>query len=434
MESALIYSVLIVAPLLVGFMFRARILFSPGLLMFLFFFFLVYGVAGVYTAYNYSSDVVKLGLILNRRDHYILYAFFCVLASFFVGLLGYFYGRKVVVFGFNEKQDLKVSDVNFFFFISIASLLIYARQYGGLTNALEMSAVIRSGHYDNQVGSFTFFKYFIPSVLFSLLGYFLFLCRDKSLKNLVLLGFCLVYCLIAFSFMGGRTRIAGIFLMIFFFYSVYTSEGVKVFRVFFVGLAAFLIIVPIVLYGKQFFSSMAKDKYSQAESFNRESVLESIGGYFSHRVYAVEASLDNFHARNEIHKFDDFFKSPLFFIPERLTGIEKPKSISYQSTADLTGISESTMPPGIVAYGIYGAWLPGLLLVSFAFGFFPGVFDRAVQSSNKALLPFLIPLIFYWFFYVSTGDPRIVVNAMVFFLLVPAWFVSLFVLRRFLAR
>lgn len=104
MDSALIYLVLIVAPLLVGFIFRARILFSPGLLMFLFFFFLVYGVAGVYTAYNYSSDVVKLGLIIDRHDHYIFYAFFCVLISFFVGLLGYFSGRKVPAFDFVEKN------------------------------------------------------------------------------------------------------------------------------------------------------------------------------------------------------------------------------------------------------------------------------------------------------------------------------------------
>ena len=142
-------------------------------------------------------------------------------------------------------------------------------------------------------------------------------------------------------------------------------------------------------------------------------------GYFSHRTYAIEAALKNFNETHYLYWFKDNFLSIFYLIPERLTGIVKPDSISPYNTEVLTGIYEATIPPGIIAYGIYSLWIPGFIIAAIIYGSIFGLVDSFFNKyfSQKYLLIIILPIIVVWGLYGSTGDFKIIINSFSYIML-----------------
>ncbi len=403
---------------------------SAGFFFLIFGYILIYGGSGAYSDYDFeiSRSIYKT---FDRNDLSLkALAAFVILLSFFIAILGFWSGVRVnIIERLNSRFSSRVyfSASNISLFLCVVFIYIYISQYGGFERALYAAAAIRSGHNDVDVGAkLTFVKYLMPIGIFPLLSYVFQYVRTKEKKYLVFAVFAFFILAVALILMSGRTRIV-IALMSIFLVTHYASGGGSIsFRFLIVKILPLVVAASfVVIYGKVIFSNLSNFNVDSSlitqianDSDNDNfDLISSLLGYFSHRTYSVEVALNKVFSAGEMQYFKDAFLFPTYFIPERLTGVIKHDSISYLNTQNLTGIYDSMIPPGLVAYGLYGLWMPGVILVSFLYGFFYGMVDRALKNDNGVISIITIPLLFVWLGYGFSGDPRVFANSIVYIIL-----------------
>ena len=212
--------------------------------------------------------------------------------------------------------------------------------------------------------------------------------------------------------MAGRGRFVFLFLHLLLFYSVVRGFKVGGFKV----IGSIMVVLPgialIILYGKTFFSSLkalASGETIQQISYERSEPIYDILRNVEHRVVSTDVAVQLFGQQNMTY-FYDFIMSPFFLIPSRLFGIEKPDSIAYLNTYNIMGIYESTIPPGLVGYGLYSLSFIGVVIVALSYGML-GSFADSVRGQTAGFQSKVIyvGLSFLLFFQAFTGEPRVFV-------------------------
>ena len=385
-------------------------------------FLITYGLSGWYGDLNYQDDLQIYPNFIRNDLTYIVSAIL-ILLSYFFSLLGYRFSKKLKIKKTNFQLNKLTLASNISFILMLLFISAYILQYGGLSKALNTAAAIRSGYGELETsGNLTFTKYLMPIGVFPFLTYAYLTFIDKKKNYFIPFLLSAAFLFLALTLMSGRTRI--VMYLIAFSLMLFMSSKKKL-SLFDIAKFSPLAVVGgfVIIYGKKLFSSIESIRNGESISSIIDSVegdtsfFGSLVGYFTHRVYSVEIALDQLSNSNHgLYFFKDSFYLPLYFIPERLTGISKPDSISYHNTELLTGIYDSMAPPGILAYGLYSLWIPGMFIIAFLYGAGFGYIDRLLieNFNNKKILIILLPLLFVWALYGSTGDTRIFVNGVIY--------------------
>lgn len=322
--------------------------------------------------------------------------------------------------------------------LSALCILIYSSQYGGLLPALKDAAMIRAGGGDDLLqtdGNFLFLKYLIPVSAFSLLGLAA-LRLEYGYSNALLTIVCTAVVILGFLMMAGRNRFLGLGLALFILYfSTLRASAKFTPKRMLIVLGALCVGYFVLLYGKQFFASMSADSVSQAFEQRVANVGDDdnfkILQNFEHHYASIGAADAYAYGPKGMRYFVDVINAPLSILPTRLVGMEKPVPISVFNTYMITGVYDSRIPPGLIAFGVYSLGYFGVLLVMTVYGYLLGLLDVALSQPGfkRIIVPWLIVT-----FVVSggSGDPRVLMYA-----LLPALFACVLVFplrKRFVFR
>lgn len=382
----------------------------------------IYGLSGFFSYYSLEGDQLAYTSFSREGSTFIITQIL-VFISYIFSILGYFFVIKLkertVHSSFFVEKDIAISSfismLLCFFFV-----LIYISQYGGLFNALASAAIIRSGFVE-QEAKLTFVKYLMPIGVFPFLYYGQQLILKKGIVNFVLFvsSFSIVF--LAFLLMGGRTRIVMYLLAFMLMYFLISKNAINLKKLGVYSAITFLSVF-FIQFGKQLFLSFSNilegEKISSVVAVNQKSFIDAFLGYFAHRTYSIETALIYIRDTNNLYWFKDNFNSLFFLIPERLTGISKPDSISFLNTQLIMGEYDSTVPPGILAYGVYSMWIPGMFMVAMFYGMVFAYLDKIYlrNKQNTLILIVVLPSIMVWTMYGSVGDVRIFINGCIYIL------------------
>ena len=388
----------------------------------------IYGLGGLFSIYWFEKDQIIYSS-LHREDSILIISQVLVFFSYIFSLFGYSLIFKIKA-GKNIKEKLFFNEQDIAFSSKVSLILcalfvlIYVSQYGGLFSALTYAAVIRSGYFEiEQNSKITFVKYLMPIGVFPFLYYGHQLILRKGFYNLIMFIISSGIVFLAFLLMSGRTRIVMYLFAFMLMYFLISKE-----RINFKKLCSYVLIFFLsgffIQFGKKFFLYFSNIVEEEKISFivsnpEQETVFESFFSYFTHRTYSIEAALTYVSDTNNLYWFKDNLNMFLFLIPERLTGISKPDSISFLNTQLIMGEYDSTVPPGILAYGVYSLWIPGMFLSALCYGIVFSYLDKyyLVNKKNTLSLVFIIPCLFIWAMYGSVGDFRIIINCCIYVLL-----------------
>ncbi|HHF2884601.1 TPA: O-antigen polymerase [Vibrio diabolicus] len=392
---------------------------------------IIYGL----TSFLITIDVLGVNTNNNQLDHFnfpSIYSLSLILISYVSCVVSYNYisfnNIKIPSHLTNERIDSIIFKSSFISLIlSFICVFAYSSQYGGITNAIKMAGIIRSGYGDDHLvgsGNTLFLKYLLPLCIYFGLSSFYFILKSKSRSYLKWVIFILItlYCAFCFLLMSGRGRIVLYLCQLIILYFYLKSDGkklsIKLIFILIIGLSLSLFVVN---YGKSFFNQLSNDSGISVSNVKNEndSNLLSFSEYYVHRVASIDVSI--FTPNQKYTYFYDLIYSPMYFIPERITGIKKPESISFVNTLNYIGIKDSIVPPGIVAYGYLSLGVLGVVLISIFVAGFLKLITVLFYNKENALIVVYVPAISYLGNYLFASDPRVTINAtvhLVIFLLI----------------
>ncbi len=309
-------------------------------------------------------------------------------------------------------------------FISILGIYVYSAQYGGVASTVAHITEIRAGV--KKGGNLVFFKQFMPYSFFASFLFGSMVLQDKLKENKLFLYSVFVISVIA-SVLGVTitgTRSPFLFYA-FIFYAAYSIKKKTFFSWSTVILSGFSFV--LILYGKELFWSIGafqdgigvmQERFVEAVQTQRE-----IGSGFEfyrflrNFVYPVHSLDAAFNAKYDLRLFLDWIYGIMQWIPERLTGIEKPLTVGQYNTYHITGYLTGRptgvpygIPPGMLAFGIYSLSWPGLILVGFLYGWVGRFLQTVLNNHITSIywMIFIYPLIaVMWLDFLAAGDPRI---------------------------
>ncbi|WP_426702078.1 hypothetical protein ACPPVV_03430 [Rhodanobacter sp. Col0626] len=302
--------------------------------------------------------------------------------------------------------------------LSVLCILVYSIQYGGLLAALKDAAMIRAGGGDDLLqteGNFLFLKYLIPIGAFSLLGLAT-LKLEYDYANILLTMVCTVVVVLGFLMMAGRNRFLGLGLALFILY--FSTLGAKAKftpKRMLIILGALCVGYFVLLYGKQFFASMSADSVSQAfeqrlansNDDNQFKILQN----FEHHYASIGVADAYVYGPKGMRYFVDVINAPLSILPTRLVGMEKPVPISVFNTYMITGVYDSRIPPGLIAFGVYSLGYLGVPVLMIVYGYLLALLDRSmVQPGFKRII---VPWVIVTLVVAGgSGDPRVLMYSL----------------------
>jgi oligosaccharide repeat unit polymerase len=377
--------------------------------------------------YTLPAFVMSANLGVDGIEHtggfkfsiYDAQVLFAVFLGYFSTLVGFHSvsaqnnANRIIILWRSEKTILRIAI--FLLLFSCISVQIYASQFGGVMNAISQATLIRSSVAEG--GALVFFKHFMflsfcASYLLAALIFY-----QKRIKHklflysaFVISAICTV---VGVTITGGRAHLIIYFLT---FYLVQVIINKKIPWI--LTICLLLPSILFILYGKAFFFSLSGIKNgldTVVEMFiaGMESQSESSDGFrdlvnnFSYQIYSLKAALSFDYPQR---LFIDWYYGIITFLPERLLNIEVPETISPLNTAYITGTNEYTIPTGMFAFAIYSFSWPGLIFVSFVYGWI-GCFIETI-CYNHLLKAYWMPFIYVmlaqiWIDFFTSGDPGI---------------------------
>jgi|GEM_PF-6577008 len=322
-----------------------------------------------------------------------------------------------------------------FFIFAFLCTVLYTLQFGGPVEALSQASVIRSGHI--QAGPLAFLRKLLPTAQVATLLCFAFLVEKRwqdedrpdshLIRNAVIALLILSFSLLIYIQLLRSSRGA----IIIFFLIVYTSLVVRkgslmpILLLIVGGAASFFLMI-----GDDLFLSfralqdggglqdvwIALTGPSEPDMVTEETPL--LLGYFQqfqHLIPSLFGSLTVVPAQpDELRWFADWIYGVLSLLPESLIPIETPASVTVYNTYVLLGLWESTIPPGLLAFGVYSMWWPGLVIYCLAIGW-AGRFIQTVLLPSRVncfwRYVMYAQFIFVWAMGLVDGDPRLTVRS-----------------------
>ena len=318
--------------------------------------------------------------------------------------LGWFWGDYLQVRPFSlgfSQQGIK-NLVIIGLAIGITSYFLYVSTFGGIWNSILYGSAIRYGRVEIEsasTGRTEVFKYFVPALnmvfLYCMARVFAGVPLRRGYRTILLFSglFLLLYILSTAS----RGALAGLILAVIII-SIFQLEGrrINIFQgfcahVWFAWVSSIVIIVIIILYGKQLFWALPFLLTDGPDTFTKEFlVIHNVrtgGGVIvfrdtilreaAHGLSSLSAVIDHFMDKEAYLWFRDYWLLPQHMIPTKLLGLEKtvPPTVSAINTEIMQGQLLASSPPAILAMLIYNAGYPGILLM-----FFYGFLGRLVQN------------------------------------------------------
>ncbi|MBD2773235.1 hypothetical protein [Iningainema tapete] len=366
-----------------------------------------------------SSSATRFNNEFQVSDLQIALAIF---GGYFFILLG-FHSKTAENLG--KKIIIKSSSPTKVFLYAVCLLLfacfsiyIYSLQYGGFMVAISKANLIRAGAEER--GIFSFFKRFILCSFVSayLLGSYIFCQKIKKGKwAYIIFGISVIASIIAFLMSSSRAPLVNFILVFYLGYVLKTGKFSWLFTISFTWIAALFI-----FYGKAFFFSLTALPEGFTAFINRfveaNNSPDSLGFNVyellkQNFAYPVDSLYVAFHKVYNPRLFVDWYYSFISLVPEKLSNIEKPETISEINTRYLTQGNEYVIQPGLLAYGIYVMSWPGMMINCIVYGWF----GRYVQSilSNYLQKIFWMPFIYIliiqiWIDILLVGDPVLLIQ------------------------
>ncbi len=309
--------------------------------------------------------------------------------------------------------------------LSCLSIQIYSLQYGGFIDALSQTALIRSNAVES--GSLVFFKHFIMFSVFSsyILAAFAFDTRNRQQRFLirVTFGFSVVISIVGCMLSAGRLPLIYYFLNLYFAYVLKTKK-------FLLGLVIPLLglMVLFILYGKALFFSLSAipegfDAIKMAFSEAIDSQQSDSGGaaeLISNFIFAIDSLDTAFSSQYDWRLFIDWYYGFLSFLPEKVVGIAHPYSVTFYNTQYIAGDVDYSIPPGILASGIYSMSWPGLFIACFSYGWIGRYLQTILNNHISTILwmPYLyVATSQVWADFQVSGDPAMYLTINFWFLI-----------------
>jgi hypothetical protein len=300
------------------------------------------------------------------------------------------------------------------------SVIVYVRQYGGMIEALANASLIRSGVIEPT--SFSFFKKFLPAIPIASQLLFAKLCFDgkHSFTGWLMLIPLVLGSMGVFFLTASRGAIILYFISFYLAFLIYENRLTYKYIPIMLALG-----LSVIFFGDWFFSSLSlllEGQKAGAMRSENESLLVGLVHEFQFPYISIEVALkESLNKEYRFRWFYDVLYGLSSLMPEKLTGFESPDTIAYVNTDKLINTYESQIPPGLLAFSIYSAWWPGLLLGCATYGFIGRVLHQALSQNVTSAYwaPMLYSLLaLSWSHFTIRGEPRVFFQDYFFTLLV----------------
>ena len=367
----------------------------------------------------------------------ITIAYFSLIVGFYSTLARSLAKRVCIT---NRKSlSSNIFFICFIILVSFFSAWIYSQPFGGLLKVIQLAHAIRGAEVEGSL-TLDFFRRFIIGFQISTLFIFAILCNSykKRLKSViyVILLLSIIGCLFSFIQHAGRGNIISFFLLFYLTYVLYKQSY------------SFKWIIPIlllgcciVIFGKPFFGSLGylsigfdEFKINLTDNITRSFQLKIASNLlivdllkaFTHRIISLQTALGV--VSEDISRLRWFVDIPygiISLIPSRLTGIYNPPTIIAYNTYYISGVFETTVPPGWIAFGYYSLSWPGLFIAGFFYGFIGRYLQTVILQNYKKT--FWMPVAFVvtswmWGYGMQGGEPRLFLQCYFMFFVVLIYF------------
>ncbi|NOZ91466.1 MAG: hypothetical protein GXO60_09300 [Epsilonproteobacteria bacterium] len=347
----------------------------------------------------------------NYLDRFYSYKSFAVvsifLAFFFAGVNSVKYKkmsknilteRTITIFS-REINLLYIMGL-FLAFLSLASVFIYASQFGGMQRAIMAADAVRSGHGDEYWISKTYiFVYrFIPFSILAVIIYFL-LEKNRGFWAKIMLWVALGVVLFSrLALFKSKQAIVELLLLYLFYLSLKNKKSYLFHFMIFFLIAIFLI--P----GLE--SYLDTGKIVITSPMNILQAILNMLSFFNFDQTSLEFALNKDY---DLVYFEGIISGLRGkFIPMSwLTNLDNNTMI--MNTYFFYNAKEAIVPPGVVAFGYYNLGILGVMITGFFSGFLVKkieyFFINLVDYNPKFIIlyAFVLTKVFTW---VRTGIPR----------------------------
>ena len=392
---------------------------------------LVGGSGFLFPIYLYAYTQYGAGSLLSALV--VIIGYLSVASGYYSKLVRATASRVRFELSWKTSQTLPVAGL--LLCLSFISIVIYALQYGSLERAIKLAILIRGGEW-TESGPYVFMKHFMGFSCVSL-----FLVFTTTLKEGWRHRFALKAALGLFSCLGviltglltaGRGFIIELFLVLYLTLVLYKR---RLYIPFLLLIGAFAFI--FILVGKPFFHSLYRGEplgpiISLFHNFDFAAAYQRLWREFMHPYISLEAAIattGEFTPRF----FLDWIYALLCLAPERLIPFQPPETIAYLNTELVTGVRESVVPPGLLAFLWYSALLPGVIFGGVVFGAIGRWLDTVLGKNRRDPLGiglYVLAAFMWGGFMVMYSEPRVFFFAkltwLVFFfcaLLTSRWYV-----------
>ncbi len=361
-------------------------------------FFLNYKLLDLYTT-NYGID-----RFYSYKSFAIIFIFITI---FFLGVnsvrnikMSKYMLKERTIRILSKEYNLLVAIGLFLALLSLASIFIYASQFGGIQRAIEAADAVRSGHGDEYWISkqYIFVYRFIPFSILSIIIYFL-LEDNRGFWRWSILWIGLGVALFSrFSLFKSKQAIIEFLLLYLFYLSLKNRKSYLFhFGILFVFAIFFIPALESYLDTGKFTISNASNIF--------QSILNMLS-FFNFDQTSLEFAL---------HKNYDFvyFEGVISGLRGKIIPISWLTNMNantiFTNTFYFYGFKEAIVPPGIVAFGFYNLSVLGVIIVAFLSGFLVKKIDyffiNIVSYAPKFIIlyAFVMTKVFTW---VRTGIPK----------------------------
>jgi hypothetical protein len=371
----------------------------------------------------------------NVETAFAIFIGYLLIVASFYSKLARKYGQNIVI-KFRQSSIIYIYAI-FLCLFAMLALYITTLPLGGIFAAIAKSSAFRAG--EESSGDFGFFTRFLSAATFAcyiLLAYYV------STKNYTQGRFPkLFWFIVSFitAFTGFLTK-AGRFNIIAFlfgFYQIYILRNKKIpwitSIIFIITMSLFL------LYGKPLFASLSAlpdGLDAVIERFNELNTSGNREGFdfyeFMNNFYYPLFSLDTALTKDgyELRWFSDIIYGFLSLIPKVfLGGVKSPPSILYYNSVYILGPFDSegaSVPTGILAFGIYSMWWPGLVIICLFYGWIGGLLQTILNKYLNSIfwMPHFYTIVAQQWAIFMTADPETFLQSQ-FMLLISCCFLLL---------
>ena len=372
--------------------------------------------------------VVPLSFILNDNIFFLKYKLldlyienhgidrfysFLSFSTIFIFITIFFFGVKSVkdkemVEYILKERTIKIfsRDVSLLFLIgmflallSLASMFIYASQFGGMQRAIEVADAVRSGHGDEVWISkkYIFVYRFIP---FSILAIIIFFLLDKKgFWSWIILWVGVGVALFSRLFLFKSKQAIIELLLLYLFYLSLKNRKSYLFH-----FSIFFIIAVFFIPALETYLDTGKFVISDASNIV-QAILNMLT-FFNFDQTSLEFAL---HKNYDFVYFEGIISGLRGYIIPMSWLSSMNNNTIFTNTYYFYHLKEAIVPPGIVAFGIYNLGIFGVIIVALFSGYLvkkiDNFFIHLIDYEPKffILYAYVMTKVFTW---VRTGIPK----------------------------